>query len=605
MKKYLLSSMLLALFAIGFTASDQTDLPVIENGNEIENENGGTVVNQELTGIVKLADKIGNWDAAYLTKFGYFAFSKDVNNDAEGNFSSLSYMSPDGSELATLIITKDENLPTQLVVKDQGIVYFSFPNDSIVELLYDNGTTVSFLGSYLCRKNQLPSFVNLDNSDVFRAALANAAALIKANTGEEVIKPEIQALINRFANLFEQIGVLAYETNDQEVGKIPIHTSGVYAFVVIIRDWYVSEIVARVYNTLSLWTGKATFKVGGSSCTLSGTVWCPADIYNALGTYGIVCDTDPSNLFIGDGGAEYQGTGFQPYDKLSYDVDFRGLLPNTTYYYRAYYKFNNFSHGTLVPRYGNATDQVLYDTTIKSFTTGDNLLTVDVVMCIDFTGSMSSIINTVKNNAMSFYDSFKAKCDAQGIGLTGLTAQVIGFQDKNVDGPRWWKQSPTYQLPEERSAFNTFVSSIYADGGGDTPESGLEALDAAFDKSDWGQDDGYHRQVIILWTDAPYLVGSYYTSLTVDAIKAKWDVMPSGRRMILFAPDYSSDYNGGSWSVFDDWKNVIHSTDLYTGFSSMDYILESIIGELTSKARGVGFEEDKSDVIKIVSRPNK
>ncbi len=93
MKKYLLSSMLLALFAIGFTTSDQTDLPVIEN----ENGNGGTVVNQELTGIVKLADKIGNWDAAYLTKFGYFAFSKDVNNDAEGNFSSLSYMSPDGS----------------------------------------------------------------------------------------------------------------------------------------------------------------------------------------------------------------------------------------------------------------------------------------------------------------------------------------------------------------------------------------------------------------------------------------------------------------------------------------------------------------------------
>ena len=615
MKKYLFSSLLVALFAIGFTASDdEADLP---GGGETPLPPEETPT--EVSGIVKITDAklIGDWDAVYLTKFGYFTYSDNVSATGAGsrmngrknsvslesNFCAITYMSTDEEEMATLIATKDENLPTQLIVKDQGIVYFSFPNDSIVELLYDDTKTVQFLGSYLCRKSTLPSFTDLDKTDVFRAALANAAALIDANTSGETVKPEIDILVKHFSTMFGEISKLGYEVNDDAVAELPVYATGQLAFTVLIRNWYQTEIVLRVYNTISLWTGKATFKVGGSSCTLSGSIWCTADIYNALGTYGIVCDADPEKLVVGEGGAEYQGEGLQPYGKLSYDVDFRGLKPNTTYYYRAYYKFNDFAdHGNLIPRYGEATDQVLYDTTIKSFTTGDNLLSVDVVMCIDYTGSMSGIINTVKNNAMSFYDSFKAKCDEMGIGLTGMTAQVIGFQDINVDGTNWFRQSRTFQLPDEREAFNTFVGAIYADGGGDIPESGLEALDAAFSKADWGIDDGFHRQIVILWTDAPYLVGESYTALTVEGVKAKWDAMPSGRRMILFAPSGNGYSNGGSWAAMDEWKNVIHLTNLSSAFYDMDYILEQVIGELTSKSRMA--KKPAGNTIEIVTRPN-
>ncbi len=595
MKKYLFSSFLLVLFAMGFTASSEDD-----------NASGGgnsTPSETELTGIVKLDSKIGAWDAAYLTQYGYFTHSNDMSSETAGNFCSTSYLSNDGTEMATLIATKDENLPTQIVVKDKGIIYFSFPNDSIVEMVYDNGKAVTFLGSYKCWKNSLPSFKDLDKKDAFRAALANAAALIKANTGEETVAAGIKSLINHFATLFGNVGAMEYQKNADAVSKIPVNSSGVYTFTATIQNWYQVEIIVRMYNTISLWTGKATYKVGGSSCTLSGTIWCNSDTYNTLGTYGIVCDADASKLQIGEEGAEYQGTGVQASGDLSYDVDFRGLKPNTTYYYRAYYKFNDTNHGNLIPRYGSSTEQVLYDTTVKSFTTGDNTLTVDVVMCIDYTGSMSSVINTVKNNAMSFYDSFKAKCDKQGIGLTGLTAQVIGFQDINVDGDDWFRQSPTYKLPDQRAAFNSFVSNIHAMGGGDTPESGLEALDAAFSKADWGVDDGYHRQVVILWTDAPYLVGKSYTKLTVDAIKAKWDDMPSGRRMVLFAPNGNWDSNGGDWAVMDSWKNVIHLTNLYSGFNDMDYVLEALIGELTSKASAKSAIRG-TNAIKIISRPN-
>ena len=93
----------------------------------------------------------------------------------------------------------------------------------------------------------------------------------------------------------------------------------------------------------------------------------------------------------------------------------------------------------MAPRHGSKSDQVIYDTTVKSFTTGDNILSVDVVMCIDVTGSMSGIINTVKRNAISFYDLFKQSCDEEEIQLADLNAQVIAFRDKNED--RSWLQT--------------------------------------------------------------------------------------------------------------------------------------------------------------------
>ena len=109
-------------------------------------------------------------------------------------------------------------------------------------------------------------------------------------------------------------------------------------------------------------------------------------------------------------------------------------------------------------------------------------------------------------------------------------------------------------------------------------------LDKAFSKTDWGQDDGYHRQVIILWTDAPYLIGKY-AQTTIDDLSAKWNKMPSGRRLILFAPTGDGgNSNGGSWGKLDSWTNVIHEEDLTNGFNNFDYILKSIIGELTSKS---------------------
>ena len=61
---------------------------------------------------------------------------------------------------------------------------------------------------------------------------------------------------------------------------------------------------------------------------------------------------------------------------------------------------------------------------------------------------------------------FKQSCEEEGIQLAALNAQVIAYRDKNEDYD-WLEISETYSL----------------------------ALQAAFGKTDWGVDDGYHRQV--------------------------------------------------------------------------------------------------------------
>ena len=582
MRKYyhgLLAMLLIAVAGMGFSScSGDDDTP------------SDAKILQKAEGIIELMSGIGDWDAAYLTKSGFFCYKEDVD-DFNGKYSSVTFMPADGSDIVSLISTKSDKIPTQMVTKKE-IVYFSFPNDTILELLDDNGKTVIMLDSIPYSKQDLLDIAA--NNDEFKSALTNAASLLKKNKGSK-------SIANTYGKVFEEVSNTPYVQNEELVRSMSVNGSGTFNFAETISDWYDEVIGGFVCNTLSLWTGKATYKVGGSSCTLSGTIWCPSNVFNFYGTYGIICDEDQSKLNVEN--AEYVGKGFQSADDLSFSVDFRGFKPNTTYYYKAYYEFNSSDHGNISPKYGSPTDQVFYDTTVKSFRTGDNVLTVDVVMCIDVTGSMKDIINTVKRNAIDFYDLFNQSCEEEGIQLTGLNSQVIAFQDKNNDGPRWMNISPTYSLPSQKTEFNSFVNALYADDGGDIPESGLEALDIAFSKTDWGADDGYHRQVIILWTDAPYLIGSYYSDITLEGLKAKWDSMPSGRRLILFAPNGSGYYNGGDWAALDGWTNLIHETDLSSGFNNFEYILKSIIGELTSKGKARMHKAPVHE--KTYFRPNK
>ena len=130
---------------------------------------------------------------------------------------------------------------------------------------------------------------------------------------------------------------------------------------------------------------------------------------------------------------------------------------------------------------------------------------VDIVMCIDATGSMGSIIEEVKSNALGLYQRFVEEMEKSSKNVQQLRIKVIAFRDFGVDSVPL-VESPFYVLNEDGQAeeFYDFVSKIEAVGGGDLPESSLEALAVAMN-SDWVTTGTIRRHVIVMYTDATAL----------------------------------------------------------------------------------------------------
>ena len=61
---------------------------------------------------------------------------------------------------------------------------------------------------------------------------------------------------------------------------------------------------------------------------------------------------------------------------------------------------------------------------------------VDIVFCIDVTGSMSPIIDQLKANALRFYDDVQSKLKVMRKNVDQLRVRVIAFRDFVADGAR-------------------------------------------------------------------------------------------------------------------------------------------------------------------------
>ena len=127
---------------------------------------------------------------------------------------------------------------------------------------------------------------------------------------------------------------------------------------------------------------------------------------------------------------------------------------------------------------------------------------VDIVFCIDVTGSMTPILDQVKANALRFYDDVQSNLTAKGKNIDELRVRVVAFRDIVADGEAALQESPFFALPTEQGGFSAFVNGLTAEGGGDAPESGLEAVALAM-TSPWTTRGDRRRQVVVVWTDQP------------------------------------------------------------------------------------------------------
>ncbi len=129
----------------------------------------------------------------------------------------------------------------------------------------------------------------------------------------------------------------------------------------------------------------------------------------------------------------------------------------------------------------------------------------DLVYCIDLTGSMAPIIRKVKQTARTLHQELQKKMrENYNREIIQLRIKVIGFRDIYVDGSLAFEESRFFNLPAETDEFQDFVDKLEAKGGGDIPESSLEAIAKAM-QVDWCRtiDDSIRkRHVIVLFTDA-------------------------------------------------------------------------------------------------------
>jgi von Willebrand factor type A domain len=212
---------------------------------------------------------------------------------------------------------------------------------------------------------------------------------------------------------------------------------------------------------------------------------------------------------------------------------------------------------------------------------------VDIVMCIDATGSMSPIIGKVKENALRFYDDLATLMRQKSKQIDKLRVKVIAFRDYYVDGDKSMETSEFLTLPDQKDEFKKFIDAIQADGGGDEPENGLEALALAI-QSDWSKEGDKRRQIVLLWTDASThplefkaesKPQNYPNSIpkNFDDLSDLWDgqtMSRASKRLIMYTPD------AYAWTdIANHWENTIqYPSKAGEGLNEVDYqtILDAI-----------------------------
>lgn len=122
---------------------------------------------------------------------------------------------------------------------------------------------------------------------------------------------------------------------------------------------------------------------------------------------------------------------------------------------------------------------------------------VDIVICLDTTGSMSGVIKSVQANiGKGLVEELDKKMTKQQ-GKLDWRGRVIGFGDMNCKDKMY---EGTFTKDAQKLAKE--IADIPRTGGGDEPESSLDALYLAA-QSEWRK--GPVHKVIILFTDAPPL----------------------------------------------------------------------------------------------------
>lgn len=250
---------------------------------------------------------------------------------------------------------------------------------------------------------------------------------------------------------------------------------------------------------------------------------------------------------------------------------------------------------------------------------------VDIVFCIDATGSMSQLMEKIKQTAIALPKNLTEAVKKAGKTMRRIRIKVIDFADFKSEGKDAIHESQFYnansqivEIINEFDSIKTTTSDGEGRGGDEIPENALEAIWLAMNSDFMPQKpDEDMRQIIMVFTDAsPWNLqeranysayNRYAFPKNIDEMRRLWGkyygadlrlktqeseeeqernlhtkLNPECARLLLYAP--LGNIANHSWDYVSKWERV--STFPVVPYDGcMEIVVERILGDII-KATG-------------------
>ena len=212
---------------------------------------------------------------------------------------------------------------------------------------------------------------------------------------------------------------------------------------------------------------------------------------------------------------------------------------------------------------------------------------IDIVMCIDKTGSMRPFIDQLRCCAHQLLEQIFEDMENRGKTVGQLRVKVIAFGDYHWDEEPMI-ETPFFKIPEQEDDLQNFLDHLEVTGGGDRAENALEALALAL-KSNWTTEGRKQRHVIFVCSDAePHKLGLYADlegypkgmPADFEQLVSWWEgtdpnftgtYKPDVGRLLAFVPQ-DSEWSRLENFNFDDFNRFAYVVDVNEafGFAGVD-----------------------------------